>query len=77
MQSVLDLKQYSQPQIDSIYKNTQMNIEKITSAYLKEVDLGKSEKNFKKWNQYVNNELGIDNIQLVENTLKKNEKNNK
>jgi hypothetical protein len=50
--------------IDSIYKETLVRIDNITKRYLKEVQLGKNEKELRQWNQYVIKNLGIDNMKL-------------
>jgi len=54
-------------QIDSIYSNTLLNIENVTHKYKKEVQRGNNVKDLKKWNDYVLDELGIDNIKLFNN----------
>jgi hypothetical protein len=42
----------------------------ITNRYFNEVETGRNQIKMKKWNEYVYENLGIDNLQLLENTLK-------
>jgi hypothetical protein len=71
MQRAFDSGRYSLTQIDSIYNETQKNILNITSTYQNEVDLGENEEKFQKWNLYVMRNLNIDNIKMVEESIKK------
>ena len=52
--------------IDSIYKKTLERIDNVTHRYLKEVKLGANEKELEQWNQYVINNLNIDNIKIFQ-----------
>ena len=52
--------------IDSIYNKALINIEAITSKYKKEVQRGNNVKMLKKWNDYVFDELGIDNFEIFQ-----------
>ena len=70
MQNKLNLKNYTASEIDSIYKETIINMDNITNKYLKEVDLGENEKFFRQWNKYVFDNLSIDNIKMVEESNK-------
>ncbi len=64
MDEKLKSNHYSISQIDSIYKVTLENIDKITNSYLKEVEAGKDEKSLNKWNNYVFENLKINNIEI-------------
>lgn len=70
MQKQLDKNKYSLPEIDAVYNSTKAEMEKITKQFVKETDRGRDNKYIKKWNKYVLNNLGIDNLQLVKNTEK-------
>ncbi|MEI6884214.1 MAG: carboxypeptidase-like regulatory domain-containing protein [Bacteroidota bacterium] len=48
--------------IDSIYKDALNRKDEITKQYLKEVKLGKARPDMAKWNDYVFQNLGIDNL---------------
>lgn len=65
MEKELLINHKSLSQIDSIYYKTISNIEEITSKYLKEVQHGNNVIMLKKWNNYVADELGINNFQLL------------
>lgn len=65
MQKVLDYPLFSALQIDSIYNSAVANMNSVTSQYIKDVDIGENSKYFEKWNKYVYNILGIDNIKLA------------
>jgi len=52
--------------IDSIYNKALINIEAITNKYKKEVQRGNNVKMLKKWNDYVFDELGIDNFEIFQ-----------
>lgn len=43
---------------------------KITKQFVVETDRGRDDKSLKKWNKYVLENLGIDNLKLVKNTEK-------
>jgi hypothetical protein len=73
MEQILAYKNYSIQEIDSIYQITLLDMDKVCNRYIKEVGRGLKWDNFKKWNQYVIDELGIDNIKLIEETLKHKE----
>jgi hypothetical protein len=64
MESLLLTNRSTVAEIGSIYKRTIEDIDNITSQYLKEVKLGADEKQFLKWNKYIINHLGIDNVTL-------------
>lgn len=50
--------------IDSIYTEAVKRKDEITKQYLKEVQLGKAKNFLSKWNDYVIENLGIDNLKL-------------
>jgi hypothetical protein len=64
MQKELESHLYSVSQIDSVYKMTSEGINSLTQQYLREVQLGKEEKALKKWNDYIQEHLGIDNLKI-------------
>ncbi|MDD2634034.1 MAG: carboxypeptidase-like regulatory domain-containing protein [Bacteroidales bacterium] len=64
MQNKFDANSFSHAEIDSIYHKTLSDTDSITSKYVKEVKRGKNTVNFNKWNQYIIDELGIDNISM-------------
>ena len=66
MEKELNQENKSLTKIDSIYNNTLMNIEKLTTQYKKDVQRGNKVVMLKKWNDYVLNELGINNFQLFD-----------
>lgn len=61
---------YTAKEVDIIYKASTVEMDKITKKYLKEVNLGKNMEQLKKWNKYVIDELNIDNIGLIKETIK-------
>jgi CarboxypepD_reg-like domain len=66
MEKELDSRSCTVMQIDSVYKSTMKKINIITYRYLEEVQLGKKDRAFRKWNGYVIENLGIDNLKLSE-----------
>ena len=50
--------------IDSIYNEAVRRKDEVTKKYLKEVQLGKVKKSMSEWNDYVFQNLGIDNLKL-------------
>jgi len=64
MEKELNAHGQSMEQIDSVYKETMSRIDRITQHYLKEVQLGKKEKELLEWNHYVMKNLNIDNFNL-------------
>lgn len=67
MDNILHKKHYNLKEVDSIYKESAKNMDKITWKYINEVEVGKNEKQLKKWNQYIIDNLGIDNIKMFIN----------
>jgi len=57
-------KNLSLKEIESKYKSALENMDKVTSLYLKEVQMGKNPKGLKKWNLYVKEQLSIDNLKM-------------
>jgi hypothetical protein len=66
MEKELMVHNKSLHQIDSIYYKTFSNLKKITYKYKKEVQHGNNLRMLKKWNDYVKDELGIDNLNLFQ-----------
>lgn len=66
MQDKLNQNNFIISQIDSIYKGAIENMNNVTKYYLKEVEAGENDKLFHKWNNYVIENLNIDNIKLVD-----------
>ncbi|OYT11375.1 MAG: hypothetical protein B6I18_04350 [Bacteroidetes bacterium 4572_112] len=50
---------------NSIYNESKNNIALITNKYIEEVQLGKNNKEFEKWNKFIFDNLGIDNLKLI------------
>src|SRR6185295_213680 len=53
---------FNKSQIDSLYQQTEKKAEAETQRYFKEVQHGKNFTILKKWNKYVLENLGIDNM---------------
>jgi hypothetical protein len=66
MESQLNSSAKTTQIIDSIYNEAVKRKDEISKQYLKEVQLGKSRKLLIKWNEYVVENLGIDNLELFE-----------
>jgi hypothetical protein len=64
METTLSKNKFSVQQIDSVYKETQKNIEKLELDYFDKVDRGKNIKALEKWNYLVKQNLGIDNFEI-------------
>jgi hypothetical protein len=64
MEHTLSNAAFTVKQIDSVYYVNLGNMKKITSKYLEEVKLGKNKRAFSKWNAYVVENLGIDNVKI-------------
>ena len=67
MQQTLDSKHHSLNEIRSIYESTILEMDNKTTQFLKEVDLGENRRELDKWNQYIYDNLGIDNVELINN----------
>ncbi len=70
MQAQLDEHFFTKKEIDSIYQKTLKEMNNITEKYISEVNLGKNVSALMHWNTYVLKHLGIDNIALVDATIK-------
>jgi hypothetical protein len=70
METALDIGSKTITQVDSIYYLTLKRIDNITKMYLKEVQLGKDEKSMQRWNDYVVENLAIDNIKIFQGKSK-------
>ncbi len=66
MQNQLNLGVLSLTQIDSLYNKTTEDMEKLTYKFRYDSDFGKRVFEMKKWNKYVMDNLGIDNIKIFE-----------
>jgi CarboxypepD_reg-like domain len=64
MERELNTHIVSTAKIDSVYTETIARIDRITQRYLKEVQLGKKERELAEWNKYVLKNLNIDNLHL-------------
>ncbi|MDD3860358.1 MAG: carboxypeptidase-like regulatory domain-containing protein [Bacteroidales bacterium] len=67
MQIKLEEKKYTLAEIDSIYNETKAEIAKISKLFYQETERGHDEKGIKKWNKYVVENLGIDNLEIARN----------
>jgi hypothetical protein len=66
MADLLNSASFTASQVDSVYKLTGKRIDEITNKYQKEVQLGKEEKSLQKWNNYVKENLEIDNCNIFQ-----------
>ncbi|MEI6124867.1 MAG: carboxypeptidase-like regulatory domain-containing protein [Bacteroidota bacterium] len=64
MEKVFHSKHFNLSEVDSVYNESVKAMDKITWKYTNEVEVGKNEKMMKKWNQYVIDNLSIDNIKM-------------
>jgi len=74
MQQKLEVGNFNLSQINEIYNTTIENLNTISEKYCKEVNVGENEKMLKKWNDYVLEKLEIDNMKMVENSVKETDK---
>jgi hypothetical protein len=51
-------------EINKVYNLVKLQIKETTNQYFKDVDIGENKKQLKKWNKYVFEELGIDNLKI-------------
>ena len=65
MQEELEERNWSLSEADSIYHQNIISIEKTTKKYIKEVRIGENIAKLEDWNQYVLDNLGIDNLLLI------------
>ncbi|MBN2890897.1 MAG: carboxypeptidase-like regulatory domain-containing protein [Bacteroidales bacterium] len=66
MQNQLDLGVLNLSQIDSLYNKTMEDMGKLTYKFSYDSDFGKRVIEMTKWNKYVVDNLGIDNIKMFE-----------
>jgi len=71
MQDKLNASNLKLSQINEIYNTTIEYLNTFSENYIKEVNVGENEKMLKKWNDYVFEKLDIDNMKMVENSVKK------
>lgn len=62
MEKIMSSKTYSPMQLDSIYRQSVKNLETQTFEYIKQVNHGTNSKALEKWNNYVLQQLEIDNF---------------
>ena len=65
MQTELEATKWTLQQADSIYQQSNTDIKELTKKYIEEVQMGKNTVEFEKWNKYVLDNLGIDNLKLI------------
>lgn len=65
MQKKLDEKKYTLQEIDAIYNSTKADIGRISKQFYLETERGHDEKGIRKWNKYVMENLGIDNLEIA------------
>ena len=66
LETKISAKKYSVTQLDSLYKVTVADLEEETAEYRKYVSRGKNRKELEKYNMYVNEQLGIDNLKIFQ-----------
>lgn len=76
MEAELNKMPHTLAQIDSIYRGTVLRAENLGRRYLKDVQIGKEEKSLRKWNAYIVEKLGIDNMKLFGSATKPDSENN-
>ena len=52
-----------------IYKEKMVQIEELSNNFFKEVNRGLNKRSTKKWNDYINQYLGIDNLEIIKSFL--------
>lgn len=72
MQTQLDENKYTLSEIEAIYNSTKSEIDKITKQFLDDSDRGRDNIGLKKWNKYVLENLGINNLELIKDTEETN-----
>lgn len=70
MQKKLDENTHTLPEIDAIYNSTKAEIDRISKQFYLETERGHDDKSIIKWNKYVVENLGIDNLKLAKNKEK-------
>jgi hypothetical protein len=71
MDALLHSGQHTIAEVDSIYQVSNTSMAEVTKRYLDEVEVGKNGAALKKWNQYVFDALGIDNISIFKKETEK------
>jgi hypothetical protein len=64
MEKVISENKFTANQFDSLYKLTCKNLDLQTMDYLREVERGKNYRALEKWNLYVKQNVGIDNLEV-------------
>ena len=64
MENLLNSSANTIQKTDSIYHEAVRRKDEVTKKYLKDVQLGKAKKSMYEWNDYVFQNLGIDNLKL-------------
>ncbi|MDD4150443.1 MAG: carboxypeptidase-like regulatory domain-containing protein [Bacteroidales bacterium] len=67
MQKQLDSNRYTLSEIEIIYNSTTSKMEGITKQLINETDRGRDYDALEKWNEYVLENLGIDNLKIIKN----------
>jgi hypothetical protein len=62
LETALSLNSYNESQIDSLYRQTLKSLDDQARLYLKEVQTGQNIRALKKWNQYIVENLEVDNM---------------
>jgi len=65
MQKKLDEKKYTLSEINAIYNSTKAEIGAISQQFYIETERGHDDKAVRKWNKYVMENLGIDNLEIA------------
>lgn len=71
MQSAFDTVNFSLQQIEDLYEKTNYEISMRTTEYINDVALGKNYEEMQIWNDYIIDNLGIDNISMLSDYYKK------
>ena len=66
MEILFSQKKLTALEIDVIYKTSQKNLAIQSAAYFSEVERGTKRKALEKWNDYVKQNLGIDNMEIFQ-----------
>jgi hypothetical protein len=70
MEAQLPLVNYDLDKMNTMYEQTQIDLKEISNRYFNEVFLGKNSRELEKWNNYVKDHLGIDNIKIYSGEMK-------
>jgi hypothetical protein len=66
MEKMLSQKKLTAPEMDAVYKTSVKQLELQCNDYFSEVERGTKKKALEKWNAYVNDNLGIDNMSIFQ-----------